>query len=117
MPENVRELHCRYVSVSEGGGEYFQVLFGKTQDSDEAYLVVQRQFEMPDGGECYVETVDRAFCGHFHVRNARLTRSHFEFEFGDPPARTIKVSFEVTDSSYADAKRTLRIMIPDLESQ
>jgi hypothetical protein len=116
MPENVREFHCGYVSASEGGGEYFQVLFEKTQDSDEGYLVVQRQFEMPHVGECYVETDDLEFCGHFRIRNARLTRNQFEVEFGDRPARMMKVSFDATDSAYADAKHTLQIMIPDLES-
>jgi hypothetical protein len=117
MTENVREFHCGYVSASEFGGDHFQVLFAKTQESheDEDYLVVQRQFEMPDKGRCYVETNDKDNCGHFVIRNARLTRNQFEFEFGNRPARTMKVSFGTTDSAYADAKRMLQIMIPDLE--
>lgn len=116
MAANVRELHCKHVSTTEGGGEYFQVMFATMQDSDEEYLIVQRQFEMPDGGECYVETDDRNFCGHFRLRNARLTSKQFQFEFGSGPTRMINVSFEVTESAYAEAKRVLQIMIPDLES-
>jgi hypothetical protein len=90
-------------------------MFEVTQDSEVGYLVVQRQFESPDGLECYVETDDPEFSGHFRVRNARLTNKQFQFEFGSGPPRRIKVSFEVTESAYADAKRILQIMIPDLE--
>jgi len=117
MTENVREIHCGYVSASEFGGDHFQALFAKTQESDvdDDYVLVQRQFEMPDDGKCYVETNDRDNCGHFVIRNARLTRNQLEFEIGNRPARRIKVSFEATDSAYADMKRTLQIMIPDLE--
>jgi hypothetical protein len=111
---NLRELHCEYVPASDDG-DHFQVMFELTQDSDEGYLVVQRQFELPDEGVCYVETDDPEFIGHFRVRNARLTKNLFQFEFGNGPARKIKVSFEVTDSGYAEAERILQIMIPDLE--
>jgi hypothetical protein len=115
MTANLRELHCEHVSTSEAGGEYFQVMFATIQDSDEGYLLVQRQFEMRDGGECYVETDDLKFCGHFRLRNARLTSKQFQFEFGNGPARKISVSFEVTESVFAEIKRVLQIIIPDLE--
>jgi len=114
MAANLKELHCEYVSASDDG-DHFQVIFELTQTSEEGYLVVQRQFELPDGGECYVETDDPEFSGHFRIRNARLTNKLFQIEFGSRPARKIKVSFEVTDSAYAEAKRILQIMIPDLE--
>jgi hypothetical protein len=114
MPANLKELHCGYVSASESG-DYFQVLFGRTRDSDEGYLLVQRQFELSDGGKCYVETDDLDFTGHFRLRNARLTRSQFEFEFGNRQTRKMKVSFTATDSAYGDVKRTLQIVIPDLD--
>jgi hypothetical protein len=32
------------------------ILFKRATDSDEGYVLVQRRFEFPDGGECYVET-------------------------------------------------------------
>lgn len=114
MPANVRELHCEHVSASEAG-DYFQVLFARTAKSDEGYLLVQRQFEMRDEGECYVETDDLDFGGHFRVRNAHLARSQFRFEFSKGPARAITVFFKVTDSAYAEARRILQIMIPELE--
>jgi len=114
MRAKLKELRCEYVSASEAGGEYFQVLFEKARDNDEGYLLVQRQFEMPDGGRCYVETDDSEFVGHFRLRNARLSINQFEFDFGNGGTRTVRVSFDVAESAYAQARRVLRIMIPDL---
>jgi len=35
-------------------GDYYQVLFHDGLDTeDEPYFMIQRQFEFPDGGECY----------------------------------------------------------------
>ena|SRR3990172_693799 len=114
MPTNLKELRCEHVSASEAG-DYFQVVFEQTRDSHVGYVLVQRQFEMPDGGKCYVETDDQQFCGHFRIRNAQLSRDQFRMTFGRGPVQQITVSFSVTDSAYAEAKRVLQIMIPDLE--
>jgi hypothetical protein len=114
MATNLRELHCNHVSVSEAG-DGFQVLFAKAQDSDEAYVLVQRHFEFPDRGECYVETEDREFCGHFAIRTARLSRNCFKICFGRASVRKHLVFFNVTDSVYAEIQRVLKIMIPEIE--
>ena len=114
MPMSVREFHCKRLTASEAG-DYFQVLFEGTPDSDEGYVLVQRQFESPDRGECYVETSDADFCGHFRIRTAQLSKSRFRMAFGDRSVNQITVSFNATDSAYAKAKRVLQIMIPDLE--
>jgi hypothetical protein len=113
MPTNIRQFRCEHVSATEAG-EGFQVLFETVPDSDEGYVLVQRHFEFPDGGECYVETEDREFCGHFPIRHARLSRNRFEIAFGRSPVREIAVSFEATDSDYTEVKRVLQIMIPPL---
>jgi hypothetical protein len=55
MAANLRELHCEYVSASDDG-DYFQVMFELTQDSEEGSLIVQRQFELPDGSEPLVNS-------------------------------------------------------------
>ncbi|MGB2611653.1 MAG: hypothetical protein WBC80_21990, partial [Isosphaeraceae bacterium] len=59
-------FHALRVSAS-AAGDYFQLLLGP-EESDEKesdpyevkgpYLMVQRQFEMPDRGRCYLETHD-----------------------------------------------------------
>ena len=113
MSTDIRQFRCGYVSAAEAG-EGFQVLFETVPDSDEGYVLVQRHFEFPDGGECYVETEDREFCGHFRIRNAHLHRDQFQITFGREPVRRIEVSFIATDSVYARVQRVLRIMIPGI---
>jgi hypothetical protein len=114
MATNLREFHCSHVLASEAG-DGFQVLFAKARDSDDAYLLVQRQFEFPDRGECYLETEDREFCGHFPIRTARLFRNCFEICFGRRSVRKFVVFFSVTDSVYTEVQRVLQIMIPEIE--
>ena len=113
MPTNFRELRCGHVSASEAG-DGLQVLFEKTPDSQEGYVLVQRHFEFPDGGKCYLETDDQEFCGHFRFRSARLSRNRFQMVFGIGPVREITVFFKATDSAYAEVQRVLKIMIPEI---
>jgi hypothetical protein len=113
MPANIRQFRCAHVSATEAG-EGFQVLFAKSPDSDEGYVLVQRHFEFPDGGKCYVETDNREFCGHFRIQSAHLSRNQFQMTFGIRPERRIAVLFDATDSVYAEVKRVLEIMIPGI---
>lgn len=111
MPTNIRHLKCEHVSATEAG-EGFQVLFETLPDGDEGYVLVQRHFEFPDGGEYYVETEDPELCGHFWIRHAHLSRNRFQMAFGSRPEREIVVVFDATDSAYAEVARVLQIMIP-----
>jgi hypothetical protein len=113
MPTNSREFRCDHVSASEVG-DGFQVLFQKSPETDTGYVLVQRHFEFPDGGECYVETDDPEFCGHFRIRSAHLSRDPFQFAFGRKIERKIAALFSATDSVYAQVRRVLRIMIPGI---
>jgi hypothetical protein len=70
--------------------------------------------EVPDGGTCYIETDAEEFCGHFLIRSANLSRDRFQIAFGDAPVKTIVVRFTATDSVYAEIKRVLQIMIPEM---
>jgi len=113
MFTNPREFHCEHVSVSEVG-DGFQILFEKTPGSEEGYVLVQRHFEFPDGGKCYLETDDREFCGHFRFRGAQLSRNRVQMVFGIRPVREITVFFKATDSAYTEVQRVLQIMIPEI---
>jgi hypothetical protein len=108
-----RRFRCERVSAAEAG-DGFQVLFERAPDSDAAYVLVQRQFEFPDREECYVESDDRDFSGHFRIQRADLSRNRFRIAFGRNPVREIAVSFDATDSVYTEVKRVLQIMIPEL---
>jgi len=111
---HIRELRCEHVSASEAG-DGFQVLFEKAPDSDEGYVIVQRHFEFPDGGECYLETDDPEFCGHFRIQSAHLSRNEFQIAFGREPVKEIAVMFSATDPVYAEVRRVLKIMIPRIK--
>ena len=101
--------------MATDSGNYYQVLFEQNPDSDQEYVLVQRQFELHGGGECYVETEDPDFCGHFRIRTAQLSRSRFRMALGDEPLKQITVSFNANDPAYAEVKRVLQIMVPHLE--
>ena len=89
-------------------------MFERAPDSDAGYVLVQRQFEFPDPEECYVESDDREFSGHFRIQRANLSRDRFRIAFGRNPVREIAVSFDAKDSVYTEVKRVLQIMIPEL---
>jgi hypothetical protein len=113
MPTNLREFRCEHVSVSEVG-DGLQILFEKIPGSEEGYVLVQRHFEFPDGGKCYLETDDREFCGHFRFRGAQLSRNRVQMVFGIRPVKEITVFFKATDSAYTELQRVLQIMIPEI---
>ena len=55
-------------------GDYCQVVFETRDAEDEPYVLLQRQFEDPDGGVCYLETHDEEYIGHAKVASASLSR-------------------------------------------
>lgn len=68
-------LNYVYVSIS---GDYYQVSFdakeedGTDEITDDPYFLIQRQFEMSDGGKVYIESHDENYIGHFLVNRATL---------------------------------------------
>jgi hypothetical protein len=104
------------VSASDSeSGDYFQVLFEAKEHDDSGYVLIQRQFEDPDGGLCYVETHDENYIGHCKVARASLARSRFWLELRRARAAELEVMFEATDQEYGDVERIMRLMIPGLE--
>ena len=108
------EIRLDHVSASESG-DYFQVLFEAEKDGDGAYVLVQRQFEDPDGGLCYVEAHDEDYIGHSRVARASLARNRFCLALQRRQAAQVNVTFETTEQNYRNVARVMRIMIPCLE--
>ena len=106
------EFTFPWVSVSNSGGEYFQVCFGDDEDSEEAYLLIQRQFEDCDGGYFYVESSQECLCGHFKIRRAELSRDVLRLEIMSRPVETVQIRFRADDAHYEQLKQILSIMIP-----
>ena len=106
------EFSLSYVSVASSGGEYFQVSFAEHEDSDDAYFLIQRQFESPDGGRVYVESHHRPLCGHFKIRKAALLRNVLRLELMCQPAETVQIRFQADRSRYNQLKSVLKTIIP-----
>jgi len=76
-------FHANYVSTSVSG-DYYHAMFEAEQDSDDVdspYLLIQRQFEDPDDDWCYIETHDKNYIGHFHLRCVEFTPQNLSIEF------------------------------------
>ena len=105
----IRKLHAKRVTTSESGGEYFQVLFEKEWESGKAYFLIQRQFEIPDDGKCYIETHVPEACGHFRIHFAELDRNRFRIQL--PGKEEWDIAFDTNDDIYEEVKSILRAIL------
>lgn len=102
------------VSATENG-DYYQVIFETASAEGEPYVLIQRQFEEPDGGVCYVETHDMDYIGHARVAHASLSRDRFRLRLRRREAAEIEVKFNSARPSYREVVRIMRIMVPTLD--
>ena len=105
----MRKLHAKCVSASESGGEYFQVLFEGEQHGDEVYFLIQRQFEIPDDGTCYVETHIPETRGHFRIRFAALDRNKLRIQL--PGKEEWEITFVTDNGRYGAMKDILSTIL------
>jgi hypothetical protein len=110
----MKEFSLPNVSVASSGDEYFQVHFSDKQDSDDAYFLIQRQFESPDGGHVYVESNEQTLCGHFKIKSAALRRDVLHLEIICPPTETVQIRFKAGARRYNLLKTVLKTMIPSI---
>ncbi len=97
LPEDMKTMlfHANYVSISVAG-DYYQAMFAEEDtddDSDRAYLIIQRQFEDLEDDTCYIETHDRKYSGHFLLRRIEFTPERLSIEFDRPNDNLISVTF------------------------
>ena len=109
-------MRFRAIHISTSvAGDYYQVMFAAEEDTDDPdspYLLLQRQFEMPDGGECYIEMHDRDYSGHFLLRRVEFTRRELLIKFDRPTDNLINITFDMTISSFRKASRVMKIIHP-----
>jgi hypothetical protein len=110
----MKEFLLPNVSVASSGDEYFQVHFSDKQDSADAYLLIQRQLESPDGGRVYIECHEEKLCGHYKIRKAELRRDMFRLEIICQPPKTVQIRFETSSTRYNQLKGVLKTMIPSI---
>jgi hypothetical protein len=101
---------ANHISTSVAG-DYYQAMFeaeNDTDDPDSPYLLIQRQFETPDGGECYIETHDKKYVGHFLLRRVEFTSETLSIEFDRPSDNLISITFDMAASDFRKASKVVK---------
>ena len=115
---NAMRFRAKYVSASESG-DYYQVAFENSDPAGDAadvdipgspYLVIQRQFEDPDGGRRYVETHDEEYIGHFRLRSIEFSPSRLLVEIARDRKSRIEVIFDIGQSEFEEVQRVIDII-------
>ena len=88
------------------------VLFSRDEDTEDEYLLVQRDFAEPYDGRPYIETEDEHFCGHFRQIVATIGRDRLRMSYA---SKTVDVTFVASDERFAEAVKVLRVLIPNIE--
>jgi hypothetical protein len=115
MTRTIREWSCEYASASEAG-DYVQVLFEETVESDNRYVLIQSQFEFPQDYDVQVEADGGEWYAQLTVERAILDHKRFVLDgCDDAESVRIVVNFVANEVVYAELTRVLLIMLPDME--
>ena len=107
-------FHANYVSTSvSADGDYYQAMFEAEQDADDLdspYLLIERQFEVPDDNWCYIETHDKKYCGHFLLRRVDFTPQNLSITLDRPRDNLVSVTFALAATEFAEASEVVKII-------
>ena len=106
--------------IAAEAGDYYQVSFETEDDSsddatdppelDSPYLIIQRQFETPDGGRCYVETHDQGYVGHYRLRLIDFSPTSLAFEIARKSNTQVEVSCALDVVAFNEVQRIMNII-------
>lgn len=111
-------LYAKKVSAI-ASGDCYQILFDSDDRDEEAvdpfeqpepYLMVQSQFEFFDGGQCYVESADDEYIGHFKLKLVEFTSTNLTFEIARRNHNRVEVSFALTTAEFETAQPIVEII-------
>ncbi len=111
------KFHANYISTSVSG-DYYQVLFEEKNESaqpDSPYLLIQRQFEIPDNGMCYVETHDKEYIGHFRFDRIDFRSDGIFIELNRSSKREIYVKFDLPITEFEKALAVIKILSGEMD--
>ena len=115
MTRTVHEWTYDYASVSESG-DYYQVLFEKSDDNDDCYVLIQSQFEFPQDCDVIVETDAGDWFAELVVERATLDQQRLLIDGSDKEkAVRIIVFYSADAETYAELIRVFKIMLPDID--
>jgi len=118
MEPSLMRFHAKYVSAAEAG-EYYQVSFETEDPGDGAtappgldgpYLLIQRQFETPDGGRCYVETHDHRYVGHYRLKLIDFRPTHLTVVIERKSNARVEVSYALDAVEFDEVQRVVNII-------
>jgi hypothetical protein len=122
-------LSAKAVSAVVTGDFYQVVLDSDEMDQDERdpfgepapYLLLQRQFEFPDGGKCYVESDDEEYIGYFKLHLVEFTPTRLAFEMAEPGRNHhVEVFFALSAAKFEEVLPIVEVIFgrrePDSET-
>ena len=118
MEPSLMRFHAKYVSAAEAG-DYYQVSFETEDPADDAtdppaldnpYLIIQRQFETPDGGRCYVETHDPGYVGHYRLKLIDFSSTHLVVAIDRKSNILVEVSYALDAVEFDEVQRVVNII-------
>ena len=111
-------FHASQVCAS-AAGDYYQLFLGPEEsEEDDAdpinvrgpYLMVQRQFEMFNGGRCYIESLDDNYVGEFPLKLTDLSPTCLAFEIVRTNNNHVHVSLALDASTFGEVRRIAEII-------
>ncbi len=82
-------------------------MFEEEWESDKAYFLIQRQFEMPDDGSCYVQTHKEEAGGYFKIRQVKLSRNKLQIRLSQKSEAEWEITFALDEAAYEELKGVL----------
>ena len=64
---------------------------------------------------CYIETHDKNYIGHFHLRCVEFTPQNLSIEFDRPADNLVSVTFAMAASDFEEASRVVTIISGEIE--
>jgi hypothetical protein len=111
-------FYAKCVSAAEAG-DYYQVWFETEDPGDDAthppgldspYLIIQLQFETPDGGRCYVETHDHGYVGHYRLKLIDFSPTHLAVAIERKSNTHVEVSYDLDAVEFNEVQRVVNII-------
>jgi hypothetical protein len=115
VERTIREWTYDHASASESG-DYCEVLFEKSEDNDDFYVLIQSQYEFHQACDVIVETDAGEWFAELVVERATLDQQRLLIDGSDKEkAVRIIVYYSADDGTYADLMHVLKIMLPDID--
>jgi hypothetical protein len=117
------QFHAEDVSAA-ASGDYYQLSLGPVEtdggdpfESAGPYLLVQREFEFPAGPECYIESDNEDYIGHFPLKLVELSQTKLEFDILRHKNNRVAISFTLQATEFDEGRRIAEIIFGLREPQ